>query len=40
MIYYVQTAASRLLLAIYSKTEQSDIATANIQRIVEEELAR
>lgn len=40
MIYYVQTADSRLLLAIYSKSEQSDIPADNIKHIIEEELAR
>lgn len=39
VIYYVQAATSRLLLAIYSKTEQEDIAAADLQRIIEDELA-
>ena len=38
VIYYVQTADQRLLLALYSKTEQSDIATDEIARILKDEL--
>jgi mRNA-degrading endonuclease RelE of RelBE toxin-antitoxin system len=38
VLYYVQTQSSRLLLAIYSKTEQSDIAVDDIRRIVEAEI--
>lgn len=38
VIYYVQTASGRLLVAIYSKTEQSDIPADGIRRIIEEEL--
>jgi mRNA-degrading endonuclease RelE of RelBE toxin-antitoxin system len=38
VIYYVQTDTGRLLVAIYSKTEQSDIAPEDIQRIIKDEL--
>jgi len=38
VIYYVQTASGRLLVTIYSKTEQSDIPADDIRRIIEEEI--
>lgn len=38
VIYYVQTASGRLLVTIYSKTEQSDIPDDDIRRIIEEEI--
>lgn len=38
MIYYAQTTSGRLLVTIYSKTEQSDISPDDIRRIIEEEL--
>lgn len=38
VIYYLQTESSRLLVAIYSKSEQSDIATDEIRRILKAEL--
>jgi mRNA-degrading endonuclease RelE of RelBE toxin-antitoxin system len=38
VIYYVPTLTARLLLAIYSKTEQADLAADDILRIVEETL--
>lgn len=38
MIYYLQTEDIRLLVTIYSKTEQSDLSAKQIKRIIEEEL--
>ncbi len=38
VIYYVQTETGRLLLAIYSKSEQDDIPADDIKRILSEEL--
>lgn len=38
VIYYVQAAVSRLLVAIYSKTEQADIPADEIARILKDEL--
>jgi mRNA-degrading endonuclease RelE of RelBE toxin-antitoxin system len=35
LIYYLQTQTQIILITIYSKTEQSDISTAQIRRIVE-----
>ena len=40
VIYVLESADLRLLLAIYSKTEQSDISADQLQRILEEELQR
>lgn len=37
LIYYVQTADDILLVAIYSKTEQSDIEAEDMRRILEQE---
>ena len=36
IIYYVKTATEIVLVTIYSKTEQADISTARIRRIVSE----
>jgi mRNA-degrading endonuclease RelE of RelBE toxin-antitoxin system len=36
MLYYLVDREERLLLTIYSKTEQSDISTEELVRIVEE----
>jgi mRNA-degrading endonuclease RelE of RelBE toxin-antitoxin system len=35
LIYYLQTQTQVILVTIYSKTEQSDISTAQIRHIVE-----
>lgn len=39
VIYYLETEADLLLLTIYSKTEQSDLAPHQIKRIIDEELS-
>jgi mRNA-degrading endonuclease RelE of RelBE toxin-antitoxin system len=36
LIYYVQTSTGIILLTIYSKSEQADIAAEDIQKIIEE----
>lgn len=36
VIYYLQTQTDIVLVTIYSKTEQADISTAQIRRIVNE----
>ena len=36
IVYYVRTADDVLLVAIYSKSEQSDISAQDLARIVEE----
>lgn len=35
VIYYLQTDRDRLLVAIYSKSDQADVAAAELRRIVE-----
>jgi mRNA-degrading endonuclease RelE of RelBE toxin-antitoxin system len=36
LIYYLETAADAVLVTVYSKSEQSDISSARIRRIVNE----
>ena len=36
LMYYLQTTVNIVLITIYSKTEQADISTAQIRRIVDE----
>jgi mRNA-degrading endonuclease RelE of RelBE toxin-antitoxin system len=36
VIYYLKTAAAVILVTIYSKTEQSDISSAKIKKILSE----
>ena len=35
-IYYLKTSTEVILITIYSKTEQSDVATSQIRRILQE----
>lgn len=35
VIYYLQTDIDRVLVTLYSKSDQSDIATAELRRIIE-----
>lgn len=39
VIYYLETEADLLLLTIYSKTEQSDLAPHQVKRIIDEEFS-
>lgn len=39
VIYSLETEADRLLLAIYSKVEQSDLAPGKVKAIIETELS-
>lgn len=36
MIYYLQTSRSVVLITLYSKSEQSDISTTEVRRIIRE----
>ena len=36
LIYYLRTPQSVILITIYSKSEQSDISTAEVRRIIRE----
>lgn len=37
VIYYLQTDSNRLLVTIYSKSDQADVAAAELRRIIEAE---
>ncbi|MDN5849806.1 MAG: type II toxin-antitoxin system RelE/ParE family toxin [Nitrococcus sp.] len=37
VIYWLQTAEARLLLTIYSKSEQTDLSAGQIKRIIDDE---